>query len=199
MKLRYSRTSPYVRKVVITAIETGLAGRIEHVLTDPWSPETDLPTHNPLGRVPALVTDDGVILYDSPVICDYLDSLHDGPRLIPAEGAARWTTLRHQALADGLLDASVAVRVETVMRPADRRWDTWIDRQRGAIQRGLDALEAEMPATGFTLGEITIVCALDYLDFRKPVENWREGRPRLAAWHGALSKRPSVASTRPSD
>ena len=107
MKLRSSPTSPYVRKVLVTLAETGQQDRVEAISTNPWDPATDLPRFNPLGKVPALILDDGVVLVDSPVICEYLDSLHDGDRLFPAAGPARWRVLRQQALADGILDAAI--------------------------------------------------------------------------------------------
>ena len=102
MKLRYSPTSPYVRKVTVTLIETGLEDRVERIPTSVWDPETDIATVNPLGKIPALITDDGEVLFDSPVICEYLDGLHDGDRLFPASGAPRWRALRLLALGDEL-------------------------------------------------------------------------------------------------
>ncbi len=102
MKLRYSPTSPYVRKVSVTALELGLTERIARVPTDTQDRESGIAEHNPLGKVPALILDDGGVLYDSPVICEYLDSLHDGPPMFPAAGPARWTALRQQALGDGI-------------------------------------------------------------------------------------------------
>jgi len=201
MNLRYSQTSPFVRKVVITAIEAGLDSRITRETTNAWSPDTDLPRHNPLSKVPALITDGGEALYDSPVICEYLDSLHDGAKLFPASGGARWTALRRQALADGIMDAALAVRVETTTRPEPHRWPAWAERQRAAINRGLDALEEEaaLLAGQWTIGEIAIVCALGYLDFRAPVDDWRATRPRLAAWYAAAAQRASVVATAPHD
>jgi len=199
MKLRYSPTSPYVRKVSIVALETGLDGHLENVATNAWAPDTDLPKDNPLSKVPALVTDGGEVLFDSPVICEYLDSLHDGHKLFPASGGARWTQLRLAALADGILDAALLRRVETMMRPEDKRWPDWIARQECAIARGLDELEEECAGWGsdFLIGQIGVVAALGYLDFRDPGLNWRQTRPRLAAWLAALASRPSVAATVP--
>ncbi|MEK7820711.1 MAG: glutathione S-transferase N-terminal domain-containing protein, partial [Pseudomonadota bacterium] len=107
MKLRFSPTSPYVRKVCVVALETGLFARLDLAPTNVWAADTDIGRDNPLGKVPALATDGGEVLFDSPVICEYLDSLHDGAKLFPAAGGARWTALRRQALADGILDASV--------------------------------------------------------------------------------------------
>ncbi len=198
MKLRYSLTSPYVRKVVITAIETGLDGAIERIPTDPWAGDTDLVQDNPLSKVPTLITDGGERLYDSPVICEYLDSLHDGVKLFPT-GGARWIALRRQALADGILDAGLIWRLETTSRPAQFRWPEWQERQQRAILRGLDALEEEhLAADSFTIGEISVAAALGYLDFRFPAIAWRRGRPRLAAWSASIENRPSVAASRPS-
>lgn len=199
MKLRCSTTSPYARKVIICAHEAGLAGTIEMVLTNPWAAETDLPRDNPLCKVPCLITDSGEHLYDSPVICEYIDSLHAGTKLFPPTGGARWTALRRQALADGVLDASVAARIETTMRPVEARWPAWADRQMAAIRRALDGFEAETLADPMTIGEISLICALGYLDFRCPSEDWRSGRPRLAAWYAAQQGRPSVAATVPHD
>lgn len=201
MKLRFSPTSPYVRKVRIVALETGLDSRIELQTTNAWAPDTDLPDDNPLGKVPALVTEGGEVLFDSPVICEYLDSLHDGHRLFPAAGGARWSQLRLQALGDGILDAAVAKRIEASMRPEDKRWSTWIERQTRAVLRGLDALEGECAAWGtdFLIGQITVAAALGYLDFRDPDLGWRTGRPNLSAWYGAIATRPSVAQTAPKD
>ena len=201
MKLRYSPTSPYVRTVWIVALETGLAERIELVTTNAWAPDTDLTADNPLSKVPALIADGGEALFDSPVICEYLDSLHDGQRLVPDSGGARWAQLRLQALADGILDAALAKRIETSMRPEDKRWPGWIERQGNAIRRGLDVLEEECAAWGsdFLIGQITVAAALGYLDFRFGAEDWRPGRPRLAAWFAAISGRVSVAKTVPKE
>lgn len=200
MKLRYSGTSPYVRKVAVTISELGLDGKVERQPTSAWDPKTDLGTVNPLGKVPALITDDGQALYDSPVICEYLDSVAGGGKLFPANGTARWTALRQQALADGIMDAGVSARLEST-RPAGTKSDDWIARQRTAISRALDALEAEASSLGggVTIGHIAIACALGYLDFRFAADDWRKGRPKLAAWFDGFAKRPSIATTVPKD
>lgn len=201
MKLRYSPTSPYVRKVAVAAIEAGLDGRIERIETDVWNPETDIAEDNPLGKVPALVTDDGTVLCDSPTICDYLDSLHDGPRLVPAEGAERWQVLNLHALASGIMDAAVARVVEVRARPEALRFDGWLQRQTLKIGHALDALEGRAAAGGLdgpvTLGTITLGCALGYLDLRFSEDAWRDGRPALAAWYETFSRRPSMQATVP--
>ncbi len=201
MKLRYSPTSPYVRKVVVTAIEAGLDERIERIETDVWNPETDIAEDNPLGKVPALVTDEGRVLCDSPTICDYLDSLHEGPRLIPAEGPARWQVLNLHALANGVMDAAVARVIEHRARPEHLRFDGWLERQKLKIDRALDSLDrqaAEGALDGtVNLGTITVGCALGYLDLRFSEDAWREGRPALEAWYEAFSQRPSMQATVP--
>jgi glutathione S-transferase len=203
MKLRASATSPYVRKVNAAAREVGLAERIELVPTNPWDPADDLPSQNPLGKVPALVTDDGRVLCDSPLICEYLDGLHDGTKLIPAAGPERWRVRELEALADGVLDAAVARVIEVRMRPEAYRWDGWIERQRGKIARALDVLEVEAEAGAFdgpvTIAAVTLGCALGYLDFRFPHDAWREGRPALARWYESFSRRPSMVETVPKD
>ncbi|HSV29813.1 MAG TPA: glutathione S-transferase N-terminal domain-containing protein [Candidatus Omnitrophota bacterium] len=197
MKLRYSPTSPFVRKVLMVAHEAGLAGRIAMETTNAWDTATDLTRDNPLCKVPALVTDGGESLFDSPVICEYLDSLHDGRKLFPATGGERWAQLRLQALADGILDAAVQIRIETAIRPAEFRWDGWQERQAGAINRGLDVLEQECGAWGddFLIGQITTLAALEYLDFRGAVGEWRGSRPALAAWAARMGQRPSAVAT----
>lgn len=199
MKLRTSATSPYARKVWIVAFETGLADRIEAVPTNVWDPATDVIHDNPLGKVPALIADGGEAIYDSPVICEYLDSLHDGQKLVPPAGGARWTQKRLEALGDGILDALLAKRVETSMRPEDKRWSVWIERQEAAAARGLAQLEDEVAGWGdtFLIGQIAVVAVLGYLDFRFPDVDWRARYPALAAWYAALSQRPSVAATVP--
>ncbi|NNG05068.1 MAG: glutathione S-transferase [Inquilinus sp.] len=196
MKLRFSPTSPYVRKVRALAIETGLADRLELAATDPWQADTDLPASNPLGKVPALELDDGTVLFDSPVICEYLDSLHGGTKLFPAAGPARWKALRLQAIGDGICDAAILRRLDG-MRPAGLQSADWQQRQRQAVARACDLLEAEAGTLGgpATIGQLAIACALGYLDFRFDADKWREGRPKLAAWFADFAKRPSIAET----
>lgn len=196
MKLRSSLTSPFVRKVRMTAIECGV--ELELVPTNAWAPGTDLVDDNPLSKVPALVLDSGETLFDSPVICEYIDSVHCGHKLFPHEGHERFRQLKLQALGDGILDAALQVRIETSMRPEGARWDDWVARQQAAITRGLDYLEKEVGHWGgvFLIGPITIVAALGYLDFRK-VCDWRQGRPHLAHWYSTIHNRPSVRETEP--
>jgi glutathione S-transferase len=199
MKLRYSATSPYVRKVMMVIHERGLSDRVELEKTDAWSPETDLPINNPLGKVPALVTGDGPALFDSPVIVEYLDTLA-GPNasLFPAAGPDRWAALRFQALADGICDAAILRRLEG-NRPEQLRSTDWMERQRAAVARSVDALEADAATLGerFTIGGVAVLAALGYLDFRFGHEDWRPGHPALSAWFDAESKRDSFVGTAP--
>ena len=202
MKLYHSPASPFVRKTLVAAHELGLAAGIE-IVPVAMTPVKGVPAlneENPLGKIPALVLDDGTSLFDSPVICEYLDTLHDGPPLFPAEGPPRWTALRRQALADGLLDAAILCRYETFLRPEERQWADWIEGQQSKFRRALDALDGEAEDFGDTvdIGTISAACAADYLDFRSLDDGWRDGRPRLAAWLEVFAARPSMQATRPS-
>jgi glutathione S-transferase len=201
LRLHYSYASPYVRKVMAVAIETGQRDKLELTArkVSPVAPDAEVSRDNPLGKVPCLVTDDGMALFDSRVICEYLDSLHGGRKMFPAPGAARWTALRRQAEGDGILDAAVITRYETALRPEARRWPEWIAGQKQKFLRALDALEAETASFGAVvdIGTITIGCALGYLDFRYAAEDWRAGRPQLAGWFETFGKRPSMAETPP--
>jgi glutathione S-transferase len=203
VKLHTNVASPFARKVRAVAIETGLAVKIEEVdrKVTPVRPDPAIVRDNPLGKIPCLVTDDGTALYDSPVICEYLDGLHDGPRLFPPAGLARWTALRRQALADGIMDAGVLTRYETLLRPEQRRWPEWIENQKEKFRRALDALDAEAESFADTvdIGTISVGCALGYLDFRYADEGWRATRPGLAAWFERFSSRPSMATTAPKE
>ncbi len=176
MKLYYSATSPFVRKCLVSAHELGLRERIELQPAAPHPVNRDraLVVCNPLGKVPTLVTDDGAVLYDSRVICEYLNALGDG-HLIPAEPAARWSILRDEALADGMLEAAVLVRYETFARPESLRWKDWIDGQMDKVTCGLTEIEKRAGAFNqrIDLGTIAIGCALGYLDFRFAALGWR--------------------------
>ncbi len=209
MKLCYSPTSPYVRKVVVCAAELGLSDRIELTPSGPQN-AAEVRRDNPLGKVPALLTDAGEALYDSPVICEYLDSLHDGEKLFPASGDARWRALRLQALGDGVLDAALLVVMEG-RRPESERSPDFVAFQKRKIGDALDALEADVGELGvgelgvgelgaaLDIGAITVGCALGYLDFRLSEDGWRTGRPGLAAWYEDHARRPSMVASVPSD
>jgi len=200
LKLRYNPMSPYIRKVVVMISETGLEDRVQRVLTHPWTENTDIGTVNPLGKVPTLELEDGTSLYDSLVICDYLDSLHDGPKMIPASGMERWIVLRRHALGLGITDAA-ALHLFEHRRQVGQRSPGWIERQWRAATRGLDQVEREVDDFDerLDLGQIGIACAIGIIDFRNPDCGWRETRPNLSAWWDRLMERPSFADTVPYD
>ena len=199
MKLYYSPPSPYVRKVRVLAMETGLMDDIElaEVTITPVGPDAELCADNPIGKVPTLVRDDGGALYDSRVICEYLDSLHGGARMFSENQDERWTALRRQALADGILDAAVNTRYETFLRPQELRWPDWTDGQMTKVRRSLDELEGESLGEGVDIGTISVACTLGYLDFRYSDEGWRDTRTKLAAWYEKFAARPSMSETSP--
>jgi len=200
VKLHYSPTSPYVRKVMACAIQRGLDGRFERIPTNAHKSEPDLVRNNPLSKVPCLVLDDGSPLYDSPVICEYLDSLGDAPKLFPAAGPAHWRALRQQALADGILDAAVLRRGE-ILKPKEADRDAVMARQAAAMARAVDTLEAWCAAGELdgppTVGTLACAVALGYLDFRWSSEPWRPAHPKLAAWFEGMAKLPAIANTAP--
>ena len=198
MKLRLSPASPYARKVRVCAAERGLADDIELIITMTGDQTSGLAADNPLEKVPTLITDDGMALYDSPVICEYLDSLPGGPTLFPPEGAERWRALRLQALADGLLDAALACVMEG-RRPEDERSAGFVRLQKGKIKRALDEMDQDLPAFSDSLhiGSITVACGLGYLDLRFADDDWRATRPALAAWFEEFAKRPSMTASVP--
>ena len=196
MKLYYSPTSPYVRKVVACAIIRGLDGRIERHATNPHESPDDLLADNPLSKVPCLVTDDGLSLFGSQLICEYLDSVGDELQLFPAHGAPRWRALKFQSLGDGILDAAVPWRGEQG-RPREAARDQQMARYRDVIARALDTLERDPPHKIVDIGSVTVACALGYLDFRFASHPWRAGHPRLAAWHEAFARNKGIAETAP--
>jgi glutathione S-transferase len=202
MKLYISSASPFVRKVRLVAHEAGLAARVEAVATavSPVKANADLAKANPLMKLPTLVTDEGMALFDSPVICEYLDSLNAGRKLFPAAGPARWSALRQQAVADGILDAAIGVRYQTALAPKELQWTEWQDGQRAKWRQGLDFLEADAAAlTGDpTIGSLSVAATLGWLDFRYGADDWRTGRPALTAWFAGFSQRPSMLATVPS-
>ena len=201
MKLYINRASPFARKGRIVAREAGITDRIDEVETtvSPVAANEALARDNPLIKVPALIADSGEALYDSRVICEYLDTLHGGRRLFPSVGPQRFAALRRQALTDGILDALVLCRYELAVRPEGLRWADWVAGQRRKIFGGVDALEAEAAswADEFNIGQIGAACVCGYLDFRFADWNWRPGRPQLAAWFERTARRPSVSETAP--
>lgn len=198
MRLRSSPPSPFGRKVKIAAHLMGLKDQIAVELADTTNPADTLRTQNPLGKIPALILDDGRVLYDSRVICEYLDGLHQGAKLFPADPEPRFHALTLQALADGVMDAAILQIYEKRMRPEDKWHQPWLDYQADKVARGLAALEATpLPAApAYTIGDITVACALGYLDLRFG-GRWRENYPRLVAWLDGFSAHvPAFEATR---
>jgi glutathione S-transferase len=196
VKLYYSPTSPYVRKVMACAITREIDSRIERIPTNPHVSPQDLVADNPLSKVPCLVTDDGLALFDSPVICEYLDSVGDALPLFPAHGPARWRALKLQAMGDGILDAAVGRRGE-MAKPQEEARDAWMARQKGIVARTVAQLDADPPHRHVDIGTIAVACALGYLDFRYAAEPWRDGHPRLTAWFAAFAKDEAMVATAP--
>jgi glutathione S-transferase len=198
MKLYYSPTSPFVRKVLVVAHEVGLADRVENLSSaaHPVNRDPEIVGHNPLGQVPTFFTDEGAVLYDSRVVCEYLDTLAGGG-LFPTAGAARWQSLTEQALGDGLLGAALLARYETVARPEEKSWSGWRDAQLDKVRSALAAFSARAGslADRVDIGTITIACALSYLDLRFAELDWRAGRQELAEWYKTFAERPSLRAT----
>lgn len=201
MELWFNQASPFARKVRILLREKKLLSQVIEVPTtvSPVAVNASLALRNPLVKIPMLVLDDGESLYDSRVICEYLDGLHGGEKSLPLAGAARFATLRLQALADGICDAAVQCRYEQAIRPESLRWDTWINGQMGKIIGSLDAMEAQASdwTENFDLGQMATVAALGYIDFRFHSLAWRQNHPRLSEWSKVVAMRRSVAATNP--
>jgi glutathione S-transferase len=199
MTLRFSPSSPFVRKIRIAASVLGLEKDIKAEPAETISPSDTVRQQNPLGKIPTLVLEDGSTLFDSRVILEYLDHRAGGGRIIPKDASARFAALRLQALADGILDASILQVYEGRFRPAERHEPKWVEHQAGKVARGLAALEAAPPGLGSPpdVGQITVACALGYRDFRFG-EGWRKDHPRLVAWlDGFAAKVPAYAATKP--
>jgi glutathione S-transferase len=198
MILRSSPASPYARKVRIAISLLGLAGKIEVRDTDLNDPADSIRAQNPLGKIPALILEDGTAYYDSHVILEYLDYLAGGGRIIPRESKARFDALRLQALCDGILDACILLVYEGRYRPADKHVQAWIDRQDGKVARGLAALEAAPSKLDPVpdVGQIALACVLGYRDLRF-AGSWRKDHPRLLAWHDKFAAQvPAFAQTK---
>ncbi|MCV2867112.1 glutathione S-transferase [Defluviimonas sp. WL0002] len=200
MQLFCSPTTPFGRKVMVLLHETGQTADFEifSVSGTPLDPGTMPLGDNPLGKIPALVTGDGPAIFDSRVICRYLDA-RAGGRLYP-EAPRLWRTLTLEAMADGILEAALLMVYEARLRPEEKRFADWVEGQWGKIARALDALEARWTdhlAGPLDMGQVAAACALSYLDFRHGARNWREGRPNLAAWHERFAARDSMKATEP--
>jgi len=194
MKLFFSQTSPYVRKVMICAHELGLSNQIE-LLPSKASPvdrDKSIVEKNPLGKVPTLLTQEGLALYDSRVICEYLNDQGSG-QLFPTNPALKWEAITMQALGDGLLDAALLTRYETFLRPKELCWNDWVNGQIEKIHSSLQQFESTIHNDSFHIGQITLACALGYLDLRFDHLAWRKSHPKLKDWFEAINKRESVA------
>ena len=199
LKLRSSPSSPFVRKIRIAASVLGLEREIATEPADTMNANDSIRQQNPLGKIPALLLEDGTVLFDSRVILEYLDHRAGGGRIIPKDASARFAALRLQALADGMMDASVLLVYEGRWRPAERHEPKWIDLQSGKVARALAALEAAPPALDAPphVGQIALACALGYRDFRFG-GSWREDHPRLVASLDNFARRvPAFAATAP--
>ncbi|MSP68595.1 MAG: hypothetical protein EXQ96_11040 [Alphaproteobacteria bacterium] len=199
--LLISPASPFVRKVRVFAAEAGVADRITIGLANSWDPADPITRHHPAAKVPTLLLDDGGVIYDSNVICEYLDSLHGGRKLIPAALGPRLLCLRQTALASACMEAGVLVRQEG-RRPEGERSPWWVTRQTEKVARCFDAMDRELGEGALKrdldLAHISFACAVGYIDFRSVFErDWREGRPHLAAFYADFAKRPSMVATVP--
>jgi glutathione S-transferase len=202
LKLFCSLPSPFARKVRALAAEKGIA--LDLVVVDVLDPASPVAALNPLRKVPCLVTDDGEAWYDSPVICEWLDAL-PGPSLIPGDFATRMAVKRIEALADGVMDAGVAIRLESIYagRAEHERSAGWMDWQWLKVEGGVRELERQLGERAWfvgdslTLADISVACALEWLDFRLPDRPWRPLAPRLSAWLQAIAQRPALAATGP--
>jgi glutathione S-transferase len=201
MKLIGTHPSPFTRKVRIVLAEKKLD--CDFVVESPYGVDTKVPAHNPLGKIPVLVVDDGTTLYDSRVIAGFLDNVSPISRLIPQDNRERIEVRRWEALADGVLDAGLLVRAETAQREENERSTAWVARQMGKVRAGIDAME---PALGdkpfctgnsYTLADIAVGTCLGWLDFRFPEIGWREDHPNLARLIAKLNERPSFLETAP--
>jgi glutathione S-transferase len=200
LKIFYSAASPFVRKCLVLADELGLSARLERVpaAAHPVNRDRTIIAHNPLGKVPTLITDEGTVLYDSRVICEYLDELAGGG-MIPRRGPQRWRVLVEQSLADGIGDAAVLARYETALRPEALRWSDWAAGQLAKVACGLAELESRAVSFGdrVDVGTIAFACALGYLDYRFASLAWRDRHPNSAAWFEWFGGRDSMVATRP--
>lgn len=195
MKIYFSPTSPYVRKCLVTAHELGLSDRIQLLPSNanPIQRDPDIIPRNPLGKVPTFITDDGQVLYDSRVICEYLDDLAGG-KLFPRAGSARWATLTLQSLGDGILDAALLARYEDVARPEPLRWSAWRAGQLDKAETSLAHLgrHPEMLADRVDIGVLAVACALWYLDLRFADFDWRSRHAGVAEWYAGFGQRASL-------
>ena len=201
MKLTFSPASPFVRKVRVMLHETGLSGQVIDlpVVTSVLETDPVARNANPLGKIPALVLDNGTTLFDSRVICRYFDDL-SGVGLYPKNRL--WDTLTLEALADGIMESAVHMVYETRLRPEGNRSEDWVEAQWGKIVNVLDALEERKFSAmndPLNFGQLSIACALGYLDFRHKKREWRKGRESISTWNESFQERPSLKDTVPTN
>lgn len=198
MKLIYSVPSPYARKARVVLIEARLEGQVETEAIDPWADPAGFRDDNPLGKVPTLVRDDGPPLFQSNAVCEYL-AARGTAHLYPADPDNHWVALRQLALADGILDASVTVRMELTFHEPGTISQKLVERQEYSVALALDALEAEVETLGgpVTIGQIAVACALSYRDFRFAEVDWRTSHPKLSKWFAGFAERASMMATDP--
>ena len=180
------------------AIQRGIADRIEKIPSNPHASPADLLAQNPLSKVPCLVTDDGVSLFGSQLICEFLETKGEALPLFPSSGPARWRALKFQSLGDGILDAAVPCRGE-LARPKEDARDAVIARYKAVMARTVDVLESDPPHAHLDIGSITVACALGYLDFRYASDPWRPNHPKLTAWYKAFAQNACIAETAPKE
>src|SRR4051794_12596010 len=196
MKLIFSPSSPFVRKVRIAATELGLIDKIEFLPTTvaPGQPNDDYARITPLKKLPALILDNGDVILDSYVIAEYLDELAGGGRLIPASGPSRWQVKSDHSLLQGMLDSMLLCRYENIVRPAPLKWQAWADDHWNRAWTGMARFDkqADVLSRPLDIVQIGLVCVLGYADFRFPEHDWRKAYPKLAAFHEKMLERPSV-------
>ncbi|MEX3314423.1 glutathione S-transferase [Sulfitobacter sp. PS-8MA] len=202
IKLFHSAASPFVRKVLVCAHEKGVESDVELLASKAWPVKRDpeIVRENPSGQVPSAILEDGSPLFDSRVICAYVDTMSDNAPLLPAEAKARFAAMTLEALGDTLMGAALLCRYESVLRPSEFYWDLWHESQMEKIGSALDDLEDRWIETlngPVSIGTITIGCALGYLNFRFADKDWRNGRTKLAAWYDKFVTRPSMVATMP--
>lgn len=198
MRLYVSAGSPFARKCRVARLEKRLERQVDEIAAVFPYKDADFLAINPIGQVPALVLDDGVVLTDSPLICAYLDEIGEGPKLIPAAGDAHWRTRRLETLADAIMESTVKQVLES-RRPEAERSAVWLGYWRDGMNRALDLAETQVPDADGSLdmGKVALASAGLYFAFRMPDLDWRSNRPKLAAFCDAMDQRPSFAQTRP--
>ena len=196
MKLRWAPTSPFVRKIIVLMKEKGIEGAVEKEKSNPLSKDDRAATPSPLGQIPCLITDDGVSIYDSPVIMEYLDVECDGPVMLPLSGDGRWKVLTRQALADGIITSMVVCFVESLKKP-ERQSGGILAHNKTIVFNGIAALEDDVDAFAgdIDVGTISVAVALAFADQTFPEDDWRTDCPALAAWFDEFNRRPSMTET----